>query len=170
MDRILGHDRRTKTLDMNSEELFQASGLSGVIDTAIPQSVFDRISDVLGFNPLGHFVWWYPAREDTEEYKKCGGGGMLLSVARLYYLTEDRRKLIDCEEMTALCKTLKGRVDTDIVVNLHLEGLKMDEAARKRLTYKDKLEAKQRREWNENCKRDGIDPSVSFACFSKDNV
>ena len=30
-------------------------------------------------------------------------------------------------------------------------------------------EAKQRREWDENCRRDGIDPSVSFACFSKDN-
>ena len=25
------------------------------------------------------------------------------------------------------------------------------------------------REWNENCERDGIDPSVSFACFSSDN-
>ncbi len=154
---------------MNSEELFQASGLSGVIDTAIPQSVFDRISDALGFNPLGHFVWWYPAGEDTEEYKKCGGGGMLLPVSRLYYLAEERRKLIDCDEVASLCKTLQGKTDKDVVVGWTVEGLEMDKAARKRLTYRVKLEAKQRREWDENCRRDGIDPSVSFACFSKDN-
>jgi hypothetical protein len=133
-------------MNMNSEELFQASGLSGVIDTALPQSVFDRISDALGFNPLGHFVWWYPAEEDTEEYERCGMGGMLLSVARLYACVVERRKLIDCDEVAALCKTLQGGADKDIMVNMELESLEIESVVRQRLTYKDKLEAKQRLE------------------------
>ena len=158
-----------KALIMNSEELFRASGLSGVIDTALPQAVFDKLSAVLGFNPMGHFVWWYPAREDTDEYEKCGMGGMLLSVARLYACVVDRRKLIDCDEVASLCKTLQGGADKDIVVNMELETLEIEKVVRQRLVYKDKLEAFMRREWNENCKRDGIDSSVSFACFSADN-
>jgi hypothetical protein len=131
---------------MNSEELFQASGLSGVIDTALPQQLFDELLNVLGFNPLGHFVWWYPAEEDTEEYEKCGMGGMLLPVSRLYACVVERRKLIDCDEVASLCKTIQGGADKDIMVNMELESLAAESAVRQSLTYKDKLEAKQRLE------------------------
>lgn len=99
---------------MNSEELFQASGLSGVIDTSLPQSLFDEILNVLGFNPLGHFVYWYPARDDPEfqDTKSARGtmdGGRLLSVSRLYAEAEKNGRLLLQHKDHAYIKRQHGK-------------------------------------------------------------
>ena len=95
---------------MTGKQLFKASGLSGEYDTAIPQQVFNKISDALGFNPLGHFVWWYPDRGD-EEYVM---GGKLLPVL--------------IEEKYALVNHLVTDVDRDIVLASELEQMSQEKA------------------------------------------
>ena len=112
---------------MNTSELFKFSGLSGNYDTAIPQERFNQISNALGFNPLGHFVWWYPPRDD-KEYETCGMGGKLLPVSRLFALAVDRRKLINNDEKYALVTHLLGKADRDIVLADELETMKQEKA------------------------------------------
>ncbi len=82
---------------MNKEQLFKASGLSGTFDSALPQILFDKLSEVLrlcdhdnqlNINPLELFVWWYPDRED----KDYQFGGKMLPISRLYALAEERRE------------------------------------------------------------------------------
>jgi hypothetical protein len=81
---------------MNKEQLFKSSGLSGTFDSALPQILFDKLSEVLRFcshdevsiNPLELFVWWYPDRED----KAYSLGGRLLPISRLYALAEEQRE------------------------------------------------------------------------------
>jgi hypothetical protein len=112
---------------MTGEQLFKASGLSGEYDTAIPQQVFNTILDALGFNPLGHFVWWYPERDD-EEYETCGSGGKLLPVKTMYDLAIKKRKLILIEEKYALVNHLVTDVDRDIVLASELEQMSQEKA------------------------------------------
>jgi hypothetical protein len=109
---------------MTGKQLFKASGLSGEYDTAIPQQVFNKISDALGFNPLGHFVWWYPDRGD-EEYVM---GGKLLPVKTMYDLAIKKRKLILIEEKYALVNHLVTDVDRDIVLASELEQMSQEKA------------------------------------------
>ena len=112
---------------MTGEQLFKASGLSGEYDTAIPQQVFNKISDALGFNPLGHFVWWYPDRDD-EEYETCGSSGKLLPVKTMYDLALKNRSLIESEEMRAVCKTIVGGADGHLIAIDKLEMMEQEDA------------------------------------------
>ena len=109
---------------MTQEKLFKASGLSGEYDTAIPQQMFNTISDALGFNPLGHFVWWYPDRDDEEHVM----GGKLLSVKTMYDLAVKKRELIPIEEKYALVNHLVTDVDRDIVLASELEQMSQEKA------------------------------------------
>ena len=118
---------------MNKEQLFKASGLSGTFDNAIPQIIFNKISEVMRFadydgvgsiNPLELFVWWYPDKED-KEYQF---GGRLLPIARMYALAIQRGELIPVAEKRSLVKNLMGDVDRDTVLNDELEAMAQQEA------------------------------------------
>ena len=118
---------------MNKEQLFKAAGLSGTFDTAIPQIVYNKISEVMRFadhdgvgtiNPLELFVWWYPDRED-KEYQL---GGRMLPITRMYALAEQRGELITVAEKRALIQNLMGDVDRDTVLSDELEAMAQQEA------------------------------------------
>ena len=118
---------------MNKEQLFKAAGLSGTFDSEIPQTVFNKISEVMRFadfdgvvsiNPLELFVWWYPDKED-EEYQF---GGRLMPIAKLYALAMQRGELIPIAEKRSLVKNLMGDVDRDTVLNDELETMAQQEA------------------------------------------
>lgn len=118
---------------MNKEQLFEAAGLSGTFDSAIPQIVSNKIAEVMRFadydgvgtiHPLELFVWWYPDRED-EAYQF---GGRLLSIARMYRLAMDRCELIPMAEKRALIQNLMGDVDRDMVLKDELETMAQQEA------------------------------------------
>ena len=118
---------------MNKNELFKAAGLSGTFDSEIPQTVFNKISEVMRFadydgvgsiNPLELFVWWYPDRED-KAYSLCG---RMLPVARMYALAMQRGELIPVAEKRSLVENLMGDVDRDMVLKDELETMAQQEA------------------------------------------
>lgn len=118
---------------MNKEQLFKAAGLSGTFDSAIPQIIFNKISEVMRFadydgvgtiNPLELFVWWYPDRED-KEYQL---GGRMLPITRMYALAMERGELITVAEKRALIQNLMGDVDRDTVLSDELEAMAQQEA------------------------------------------
>ena len=56
--------KRNELERMDKNELFKCSGLGGTIDTALPQSFFDKENeDHPDVHPWSQWVWWYPPGE-----------------------------------------------------------------------------------------------------------